>query len=71
MEAYFTTRSLIQTQRKFRRDFPDRNAATIVTILCLLNKFREIGSAQDKNKGHSGRPRSAGTYPNIDNVREH
>ena len=71
VEAYLATKSLIQTQRQFRRDFPGRNAPTRVTILRLLDKFRETGSVQDKNKGHSGRPRSARTDPNIDNVREH
>ena len=71
MEAYLATKSLIQTQRQFRRDFPGRNAPTRVTILRLLDKFRETGSVQNKNKGHSGRPRSARTDPNIDNVREH
>ena len=68
VEAYFTTKSLIQTQRQFGRDFPGRNAPTRVTILRLLNKFRETGSV---NKGHSGRLRSARTDPNMDNVREH
>lgn len=66
-----THKSLIQTQRQFRRDFPGRNAPTRVTILRLLDKFRETGGVQDKKKGHSGRPRSARTDPNIDNVREH
>ena len=68
VEAYFTTKSLIQTQRQFDRDFPGRNAPTRATILRLLNKFRETGSV---NKGHSGWPRSARTDPNMDNVREH
>ena len=70
VEAYFATKSLIQTQRQFRRDFPGRNAPPRVTILRLLNKFREAGSVQDMNKGHSGRPRSARTDPNIDNERK-
>ena len=71
MEAYLATKSLIQTQRQFRRDFPGRNAPTRATILRILNKFRETGSVQDKNQGHSGRTRSARTDPHIDNVRGH
>ena len=71
MEAYFATKSLIHTQRQFRRDFPSRNAPTRATILHLLNKFWETGSVHDKNKGQSGRPRSARTDPNINYVREH
>ena len=70
-EAYFATKSIIQTQRQFRRDFPGRNAPIIVTILRLLNKFRETGSVQDKTKGHSGRPRSSRNDFNLDTVREH
>ena len=57
--------------RQFCRDFPGRNAPIRVTILHLLNKVRETGVVQDKNKGHSGRLRSARTDPNIDNVGEH
>ena len=71
MEAYFATKSLIHTQRQFRRDFPIRNAPTRATILHLLNKFWETESVHDKNKGQSGRPRSARTDPNINNVRQH
>ena len=71
VEAYLATKSLIQTQRQFRRDFPGRNAPTRVTILRLLDEFRETKSVENKNKGHSGRPRSARTDPNIDNVRGH
>ena len=71
VEAYFTTKSLIQTQRQFRKDFPGRNAPIRVTILRLLNKCKETRSIQDKNKGHNGWRRSARTDPNIDNTREH
>ena len=71
VEAYFTTKLLIQTYRQFWRDFPGRNAPTRVTILRLLNKFRETGSIQDKNKGHSRRLRSGRADNIIDNVREH
>ena len=71
VEAYFATKLLIQTPRQFCRDFPGRNAPTRVTILRLLNKFRETGNIQDKNKGHSRWLRSGRTDNNIDNVREH
>ena len=35
-------------------DFPGRNAPTRATILHFLNQYRETGSVQDKNQGHSG-----------------
>jgi len=29
VEAYFTTKLVVQTQRQFRRDFPDRTLTTL------------------------------------------
>ena len=63
IEAYFSTKPLIQTQRQFSRGFPGRNAPIRVTILCLMNKFKETGSVQDKNKGYSGQSRTGRTDP--------
>ena len=63
VEAYFATKSLIQTQRQFSRGFPGRNAPTRVTVLYLLNTFKETGSVQDKNKGYSGQPMTGRTDP--------
>ena len=40
-------KSVVQTQRQFRRDFPDRKAPARLTIKHLLDKFREMGSVQD------------------------
>jgi hypothetical protein len=69
VEAYFATKSVVLTQRQFRRDFPGRNPPSKVTIRRFLEKFRETGSVGDKNKGHSGRPRSARTANNIETLR--
>ena len=41
MEAHFATKSVVLTQRQFRRDFPGRNRPSKLTIRCLLEKFRE------------------------------
>jgi len=46
-KAHFATKSFVQTQRKFRRAFPDKNVPTRLTIKRLLDKFRETGSVQD------------------------
>ena len=69
VEAYFATKSVVLTQRQFRRDFPGRNPPSKLTIRHLLEKFRETGSVGDKNKGHSGQPRSARTANNSETVR--
>ncbi|KAK8372042.1 hypothetical protein O3P69_011893 [Scylla paramamosain] len=50
VEVYFATKSVVQTQRQFRRDFPGRNAPTRLTIRRLLDKFRETGSVQDNTE---------------------
>ena len=70
VEAYFATKSIVLTQRQFGRDFPGRNAPSRLTVRRLLDKFRETGSVGDKNKGHSGRPRSARTENNIETLRQ-
>ena len=61
VEAYFATKSVVLTQRQFRRDFPRKNPPSRLTIRRLLEKFRETGSVGDTNKGDSGRPRSSRT----------
>jgi hypothetical protein len=68
VEAYFATKSVVLTQRQFRRDFPGRNPPSKITIRRLLETFRETGSVGDTNKGDSGRPRSARTANNIETV---
>ena len=65
VEAYFATKSVVLTQRQFRRDVPKKNPPSRLTIKRLLEKFRETGSAGDKHKGHSGRPRSSRTDNNL------
>ena len=61
VEAYFATKSVVLTQRQFRRDFTGRNLPSKLTIRRLLEKFRETRSV--------GRPRSAMTANNIETLR--
>ncbi len=70
VEVYFATKSGVQTQRQFWRDFPGRNAPTRLTTKRLLDKFRETGSVQDNIVGRSGRPLSVRTENNIVTVRQ-
>ena len=46
VEAYSANKSVVQTQRQFRRDFPGRNAPISFTTKRFLDKFRETGSLQ-------------------------
>ena len=68
VEAYFATKSVVLTQRQFRRDFPGRNPPSKLTIRRILEKVKETGRVGDKIKGHSGRPRSARAANNIETV---
>jgi len=61
VHAYFATKSVVQTQRQFRRDIPGRSALTWLTIKCLLDKFMDTGSVQDNIEGPSGGPQSVRT----------
>ena len=68
-EAYFATKSVVQTQRRFWRDIPGSSAQTRLKMKSLLDKFRETGSVQDNKKGRSGRPQSVRTENHILTVR--
>ena len=57
-EAYLATKSVVQTQRQFRRDFPGRNSPTRFTKKHLLDEFWEAGAVKDNVEGRSGRPLS-------------
>jgi len=57
-EAYFATKSVVQTQRQFRRDFPGRNSPTRFTKKHPLDEFRGAGAVKDNVEGRSGRPLS-------------
>jgi len=47
VETYLATKSVVQTQRQFRRDFPDGNVLTGFTIQRPLHKFRELEDQLD------------------------
>jgi len=67
-EAYFATKSVVQTQRQFRRDFAGRNTSTRLTIKRILDKFRETGSVLNNINGRSGRPHSVTTENHVKTV---
>ena len=50
VEAYFATKSVVLTQRQFRRDFSRKNSPSRLTIRRLIETFRETGSVGDKIK---------------------
>lgn len=62
---YWATRSIISTQRKFRRYFETTHAPCARSILRLQEKFLAEGSVLNQCKGRSGRKRSKRTPESI------
>ena len=69
-QVYFKLKLVTHTQRRFVIDFPVRNLSCRLTIRRFLQRFRKTGCMTNANKGHSGRPRSAGTAINTETVRQ-
>lgn len=70
VEAYFATKSVVQTQRQYARDFGRGDVPARRIIERLIAKFKETGSVGNNNKGHSGRPISARTPNRIETLRD-
>jgi hypothetical protein len=53
-EHYLASRSYLTCQNQFRDTFPDSPAPDKSTVSRQVNRFRDTGSVQDRNR--SGRP---------------
>ena len=53
-------------RRKFCKQFNKKTAPTRKTYTNIINKFKSIGSVENRTK--SGRPRSVSTDPKIDEI---
>lgn len=67
--SYDETKSSTETIQAFVGRFPNRNPPTRKTVLRNFKKYQKYGTSHNRNKGNSGRPRSARTQTNIDAVR--
>ena len=65
VEFYFETKSIVQTQWQYQRDFAVRKAPDRKTIWGIV----KIVTVHHVNKGRSGRTRGAETKQNIEAVR--
>jgi Fe2+ or Zn2+ uptake regulation protein len=54
VEHYLASRSYLTCENEFRDTFPDSPVPNKPTIYRLVNRFRDTGSVQDRNR--SGRP---------------
>lgn len=69
VQFYFDTKSVVLTQRKFRKHFKLHKAPSRSVILHIVNKFLAQGNVSNNFKGHSGRKRTKRTPENIARVR--
>ena len=70
VKFYLETKSLVQTQREYRKHFGVKEAPSVTSIKKIIQKFEVHGTCHNRNKGNSGRRVSARTELNIDTVRE-
>ena len=71
LECYFSTKSVVLTQREFRGKFPGRKAPCRNTITKILKKFRNSESMRNDDKAHSGRYVTVRAHANVQVVRKH
>lgn len=69
MELHFATKSLELIQRWFQGEYPGKKIPLRHTITHLVNKFRDIGSVANTNKGHSDPKFTAMTPARVQDVR--
>jgi hypothetical protein len=67
VEHYLASRSYLTCQNQFRDTFPDSPVPNKSAISRLVNRFRDTGSVQDRNR--SGRP-SALSDDSLDDIRQ-
>ena len=68
--TYTLTQSVTEEQNAFRIRFPDRNPPDKKTILKNLQKYQTTGTSLNRNKGNSGRRRTALSEENVAVVRD-
>ena len=70
MKSNFELKSSVSVQRKFRTDYAGRTRPSRLTIGRLEGTLSYSGHVENALKRNSGRPRSARTALNIENVRK-
>ena len=61
VKFYLETKSLVQTQREYRKHFGVKEAPSVTSIKKIVQKFEVHGTCHNRNKGNSGRRVSART----------
>ena len=69
VETYLRTNSYIRVKQAFAERFGDREPPSKSTIDRNVRKYRNHGTSLNRNKGNSGRRRTATSRENIEAVR--
>ena len=69
IESYFSTKSMVLTERVFRKEFPGRKIPCRKTN--IVKTFWKTGNMRNDNKGNSGRQVTVRTPANVQAVREY
>jgi transposase len=67
VEHYLTSRNYLTSQKEFRDTFLDSPVPNKSTVSRLVNRFRDTGNMQDRNR--SGRP-SVLSDDSLDDIRQ-
>ena len=66
---YARANSVTEVLQHFRRQYPNTRCPARLTVYRNLEKYRNQGTSQNLNKGHSGRPRTGRSRHNIEAFR--
>ena len=70
VKFYLETKSLVQTQREYRKHFGAKQTPSPAAIKKIVQKFEVHGTCHNRNKGNSGRRVSARTKVKVETVRQ-
>ena len=68
VEIFITTKSIVATQREFKKQLKLKKAPSGKAIREVVAKFQSTGSVKDQHRGASGRPRSVRNRDNIEKL---
>ena len=68
VEIFITTKSIVATQREFKKQLKLKKAPSGKAIREVVAKFQSTGSVKDQHRGASGRPSSVRNRDNIEKL---
>ena len=68
VKKFLETKSLLTTQDVFHEKFRNRPTPAKKTIWANVKKYENCGTSHNRNKGNSGRHRTARSAENIESI---